>query len=101
MTEPPRPSARERSARSGDPDRDGAPRARPAPRIRPRVVEALPERGRRHEEEPEAPTVRVVIGRIDVRAVPEAPHPARAGSAPRKPRLALDEYLRQRTKGER
>lgn len=52
--------------------------------------------------EPEAPpSIRVTIGRVDVRAVmPLAPAP-RAPSERKSPRLTLDEYLSQRTGGQR
>ncbi len=47
------------------------------------------------------PTVHISIGRIDVRAVTAgAPPPARPSAAQR-PKLTLDEYLRQRNEGKR
>jgi hypothetical protein len=48
-----------------------------------------------------APTVRINIGRIEVRAVPAAPAPAARPPAPPQPKLTLDEYLRQRNEGKR
>jgi hypothetical protein len=49
---------------------------------------------------PSAPTVRVTIGRVEVRAVhPPAPSQTRPPSAPRSPRLTLDDYLRERGGG--
>jgi hypothetical protein len=53
------------------------------------------------EERPAAPVVRVSIGRIEVRAVfPAPPSAVRPAAAPR-PKLSLDEYLRQRNEGKR
>ncbi len=49
---------------------------------------------------PAAPTVHVTIGRVDVRAVLSAPAGRPAPPAP-KPPISLDEYLRQRDRGER
>jgi hypothetical protein len=46
------------------------------------------------------PTVHVTIGRVDVRAVVSAPAPRPSPPAP-KPPLALEDYLRQRDRGER
>jgi hypothetical protein len=43
------------------------------------------------------PTIQVTIGRIEVRAAP--PEPAPAKRAPRPPLMTLDEYLRQRRGG--
>ncbi|CAN5908759.1 hypothetical protein BH23GEM7_BH23GEM7_23950 [soil metagenome] len=48
-----------------------------------------------------APIVRVSIGRIEVRAITEAPPPPPAVRRPAAPRLSLDEYLRERARGER
>jgi hypothetical protein len=60
---------------------------------RPAVIVELPARG-------EAPSVRVTIGRVEVRAV--TPPPARPASArQRPPRLTLDEYVRLRDEGKR
>jgi hypothetical protein len=50
-------------------------------------------------QQPPAPTIQVTIGRIEVRAEPPQPLPRRA--TPAAPRLTLDEYLRQRSGGER
>jgi hypothetical protein len=73
--------------------------------ITPRVVrprfEDFPEQGSRESRgaAPESPTIRVAIGRIEVRAVtpPSArpPTPARTG-----PSLSLDDYLKQRNGGQ-
>lgn len=49
----------------------------------------------------EPPIVRVTIGRIDVRAVPEAAAPKRKVSKTIPPRLTLDDYLQQRKEGTR
>ncbi len=47
------------------------------------------------------PTIKVTIGRIDVRAVmQQAPSPQRR-TAPPKPKLKLDDYLKQRNGGQR
>lgn len=55
-------------------------------------------------EEPEEPTIRVTIGRIDVRLVPAAaptiPSPRR-NERSSSPALSLDEYLKQRSEGKR
>jgi hypothetical protein len=49
----------------------------------------------------QAPTVHIRIGRIEVRAGTQPPQPpARTPAAPR-PKLTLDEYLRQRNEGKR
>jgi hypothetical protein len=49
---------------------------------------------------PSAPTVRVTIGRVEVRAVqPPTPSQPRPPSALRSPRLTLDDYLRERGGG--
>jgi hypothetical protein len=44
------------------------------------------------------PTIRVTIGRIEVRATAPAPPPAPA-ARPAGPRLTLEEYLRRRNEG--
>jgi len=46
-----------------------------------------------------APTIRVTIGRIDVRAVMPTPGRPRSKPAERRPALLLDEYLKQRSGG--
>jgi hypothetical protein len=75
-----------------------------APRtIRLRLA-GYPERGPQEEgllvtaPEPPAPTIRVSIGRIEVRAItpPPAPPVQRARSARPGPELSLDDYLKQR-----
>jgi hypothetical protein len=48
----------------------------------------------------QAPTIRVTIGRIDVRAVTAPAEPARETVRPQ-PRLSLDDYLKQRNRGGR
>ncbi|MEP7343058.1 MAG: hypothetical protein ABI977_35350 [Acidobacteriota bacterium] len=47
-----------------------------------------------------APVIRVTIGRIDVRAVTQAPPPARRATPPA-PKLSLEDYLRSRNGGKR
>ena len=90
------------------------PRATPAPpepsdvphQITPHVVpprlENYPERGSREQRvaASEEPTIRVAIGRIEVRAVtpPPAPRPTPARPGPS---LSLDAYLQQRNGGRR
>jgi hypothetical protein len=44
--------------------------------------------------------VHIHIGRIDVRAIQDAPPPVRMAS-PHKPRLSIEDYARQRERGER
>lgn len=53
-----------------------------------------------HREAPakQEPTIKVTIGRIDVRAVMQEAPPARR-TAPQPPKLSLDEYLIQRNRG--
>jgi hypothetical protein len=47
------------------------------------------------------PVIRVSIGRIDVHAASAPARPSPPQSAPRTPRLTLDEYLRARNEGSR
>ncbi len=47
------------------------------------------------------PTVHITIGRIEVRAVPAAQQASVQLPASKRPRLTLDEYLRQRNEGKR
>lgn len=73
----------------------------PAPPIlQPRVpvVERDPFPARRAEPAAE-PVIQVTIGRIEVRATPAPRAPARERPAAR-PAVDLEEYLRQRAKGE-
>jgi hypothetical protein len=42
------------------------------------------------------PAIRVTIGRIDVRAILPPAQPARQATTPNRPRLSLNEYLKQR-----
>lgn len=69
-----------------------------APRMagsRPAVVVERPARG-------DAPSVRVTIGRVEVRAIaPPPPRPALARPRSPVPRLSLDEYVRLRDEGKR
>ena len=87
----------------------GAQAALPAvvPKTIPEGIQQQGERGpmgtRRPEPEPPAPTIRVSIGRIEVRAVtppPPAP-PRRERVGPSSPPLSLDDYLKQRGGGRR
>jgi hypothetical protein len=48
-----------------------------------------------------APTVRINIGRIEVRAIAPQAQPPAAPPTPHRPRLSLDEYLHQQDKGRR
>jgi len=69
--------------------------------VRPRL-EDYPERGSQEPRvaAPELPTIRVAIGRIEVRAV--TPPPARWITPVRPgPLLSLDDYLKQRNRGQR
>lgn len=81
---------------------------RPAEPIRPQVIgvpapaEPAVPRGRRQPAEPA--TIRVTIGRIEVRAErrpPAAPPQTRRQPARRTPALSLDDYLAQRNEGGR
>lgn len=80
--------------------------------VTPRMVRSRPngrlERGsgepRVAAPEPSAPTIRVAIGRIEVRAItpPPTPPPAQPSTPVRSgPALSLDEYLKQRNGGQR
>ena len=53
--------------------------------------------------EPPAPTIRVAIGRIEVRAIMPPPATPTRQTAPTTPRpeLSLDDYLKQRNGGQR
>jgi len=54
------------------------------------------------EASPMLPAIKVTIGRIDVRAVSQqAQPPPRQRKVDPKPKLSLDDYLKQRNKGER
>jgi hypothetical protein len=53
---------------------------------------------RARAQEP-APTIRITIGRVEVRAVMPAQPAPRAAAAQRQPALSLDEYLKQRSGG--
>jgi hypothetical protein len=67
------------------------------PRITPRA-----RRGPAARPGPEAPSIRVTIGRIEVRAEFVTPAPAPAPARPLRPSsLSLDDYLRQRREGQR
>jgi len=54
-----------------------------------------------NEPRPEAPIVRVTIGRIEVRAVPAPAAPPRKPSRVSGPKLTLDAYLKSRKEGTR
>ncbi len=72
----------------------------PTPRLQPRVTHAerQPFAPQREAPAPE-PVIHVTIGRIEVRATAAPKAPARERPAAR-PAVDLDEYLRQRSKGE-
>jgi hypothetical protein len=48
-----------------------------------------------------APTVRINIGRIEVRAIAPQAQPPAAPPVPHRPKLSLDDYLHQQDKGKR
>lgn len=60
--------------------------ARPAERTAPAALRAVES----------APSIRITIGRVDVRAVTETETPQRSAPAPGAPTLSLDDYLKQR-----
>jgi hypothetical protein len=62
---------------------------------------AAAEFGERGDAEPSEHVVHVTIGRLEVRAgVPAAP-PAATTAPRRRPAVALDDYLRERSEGRR
>lgn len=70
--------------------------ARPEPNGTPRKDQ------RETATEASSPTVRVTIGRVEVRAAPATPPPARRSSGAKPgPALSLDDYLKQRKGGRR
>lgn len=81
------------------------------PRIAPRIVDHLPDQRqeqapretRAFAPEPPAPTIRVAIGRIEVRAITPPPAPPARRELPVRsgPALSLDDYLKQRNGGQR
>jgi hypothetical protein len=75
----------------------------PAPTRRPVAVEfPAPQTGAEPVSLPAAPTIRVSIGRIDVRAVLPPTPPAQRATSPRSGhKLSLEEYLKQRKGGSR
>ncbi|HEX7239476.1 MAG TPA: hypothetical protein VF263_04345, partial [Longimicrobiaceae bacterium] len=86
------------------PVRPAASRDRAAsPAIRPQIQAAaplpdVPARGAPGEAKPQqaaAPTIRVSIGRIELRSTPPAPAPS--GPPRRRPALSLEEYMQQRS----
>jgi hypothetical protein len=80
------------------PQKFAEPRASVAPLAQP-PPPALPAPG--EITEPNATSINVTIGRIDVRAVmPQTPAPVRAAALPR-PALSLEDYLKQREGGPR
>jgi len=78
----------------------GAVAARPL--ITPRIEPATQPPGRSAATPEPAPTIRVTIGRVEVRAItPPAPPVARPKPARTGPTLSLDDYLQQRSRGQR
>lgn len=61
------------------------------------LIEQTEQQGNEIKEDRAAPTIRVTIGRIDVRAVFAPPPPAQRARPPA-PALSLDDYLRSRDK---
>lgn len=74
-------------------------RSQVVPQIERREPMALDLRRAAPESSALAPTVRVTIGRVEIRAITSSAPPARAPAAPRSPSLSLDEYLEQRSAG--
>ena len=70
------------------------------PLAAPSAAAPAPTRRQPAVDPPPAPTIRVTIGRVEVRAVLPPPAPART-PAPATPKLSLDEYLRSRNGGRR
>jgi hypothetical protein len=103
----PAPSASEREPRT----KAAEPRVQPAPASRvvePRVQPAPPPAPARPPQLSEesahgeaAPTIRVTIGRVDVRAVAGVPQEKRRAPEQPRPALTLEEYLRRRGGGRR
>jgi hypothetical protein len=62
------------------------------------ILPLLQNSGHREAPAKPEPTIKVTIGRIDVRAVMQEAPPARR-TAPQPPKLSLDEYLKQRNGG--
>jgi hypothetical protein len=63
-------------------------------------VERVPQLPHTSTPKPPAPTIRVNIGRIDVRAITPHPPPVRRDAPARSgPVLSLDAYLQQRNEG--
>lgn len=87
------------------------PRVKPAPAVRlfePRIQPAPPQPPARPPQLSEeraqaeaAPTIRVTIGRVDVRAVAGVPQEKRRAPEQPRPGLTLEEYLRRRGGGRR
>ncbi len=81
------------------------------PLVVPRIVRQQPDHHQERDPrqphlsapEPPAPTIRVAIGRIEVRAItpPPAPPARRETTARSGPPLSLDDYLKQRNGGQR
>jgi len=68
----------------------------------PSVAPEIPTRMEPVAREPSAPTIRVSIGRIEVRAImPSRESTPRAQSSPPGPRLTLEDYLKQWREGKR
>lgn len=65
------------------------------------VTVESPSEGRVRLKGTASPTIKVTIGRIDVRAVMPAQPAPRPAPAPRKSALSLDEYLKRRSGGRR
>lgn len=77
-------------------DRAASPAIRPQIRATPPLPD-FPARGAVGEAKPQQvpPTIRVSIGRIELRSTPPAPVPA--GPPRRRPALSLEEYMQQRS----
>jgi hypothetical protein len=64
------------------------------------LIEQTEQPGTEPKEDRATPTIRVTIGRIEVRAV-FAPTPTAQRATPPSPKLSLDDYLRSRNEGKR
>jgi hypothetical protein len=97
-----RPSPEPATSNRGEPERSSSRRPLPEAPLVPVGEGPRPVRGQATREfsvEAPSPTIRVTIGRVEVRAAPQAP--ARRPERKPVPALSLEDYLRQRNGGRR